>query len=74
MSEPSVFKYFLVDGKGYKQQFSKEIEARRTFGKRKKAGFETKEAFYVKLFAKDELKSDWILIDEIEIKAAYYEE
>jgi len=72
MSETS-FNYFLVEGKGYKQQFSKELEARRVFGKRKKAGFESEEPFLVKLYGKAELESTWILLDEIEIKAGYYE-
>lgn len=71
--QPSDFKYFLVEGKGYKQQFSKELEARRNFGKRKKIGFESEEPFFVKLFAKVDLDTAWILIDEIEIKANYYE-
>jgi len=73
MSETLDLIYFLVEGKGYKQQFSKELEARRTFGKRKKVGFESNEPFYVKLFGKKDLKDDWILLDEIEIKAGYYE-
>jgi len=73
MTEPLVFLYFLVEGKGYKQQFSKEVQARRIFGSRKKAGFESEEPFYVKLFGKSELESDWILLDEIDIKASYYE-
>ncbi|MBA7535038.1 hypothetical protein ES705_27288 [subsurface metagenome] len=67
------FKFYLVEGKGYREQFSSEIQARREYGRIKKAGKTDEVSFFVKLYGKNELVEDWILMDEVTIKEAYYE-
>ena len=66
--------YFLVQAKGYKKQFSSGIQARRVFGRIEKKAADNQEPVNVKLSAKKKLTDQWILLDEVEIKANYYED
>jgi len=67
------FCYFLVHTKGYKKQFSSGVQARRIFSKIEKQAKGEEMPVSIKLFAKKALEDEWILLDELEIKASYYE-
>jgi len=67
------FCYFLVHTKGYKKQFSSGNQARRIFSKIENDAKKEEEPVSIKLFAKKRLEDEWILLDELEIKASYYE-
>jgi len=67
------FKYFLVTAKGYTKQFSVRVHARRVFAKIEKQAKEEELAFWVKLFGKEDLKDEWVLLDQVDVKASYYE-
>jgi len=67
------FKYFLVEAKGYRKQFSSGIHAKRVFSRIEKEFKEAELPVAVKLFGKEDLKEEWILLDQVDIKASYYE-
>lgn len=66
------FKYFLVEAKGYRKQYTSRLQARRKFSKLEEEGIEDGEPFSVKLFGKNNLDDEWILLDQVEIKENYY--
>ena len=65
--------YFLVTAKGYKKQFSSGLQARRVFSRMEKEANENNDPVSVQLFGKKKLTDKWILLDEVEIKASYYD-
>ena len=67
------FKYFLVEAKGYTKQFSVRVHARRVYAKIEKEAKERELPFFVKLFGKENLQDEWILLDEVNIKASYFD-
>ncbi|MBA7683663.1 hypothetical protein ES703_92037 [subsurface metagenome] len=67
------FKYFKVESKGYKKQFTSQVQARRTFSGIEKKAVKDEETVSVKLFGKQNIEDEWIILDEVEIADEYYE-
>ncbi|MBA7535419.1 hypothetical protein ES705_27674 [subsurface metagenome] len=66
------FRYFLVEARGYRKQYTSRVSARKKFSKMEKEGIEDEEPFSVKLFGKKNLTDEWVLLDEVAVKENYY--
>lgn len=60
-------KYFLIQTKGYKKQFTNESAARRKFNSLEKSKMEAEEPFKIALSCKTDIKSDWTELDFVQV-------
>jgi len=67
------FKYFLLEAKGYKKQFTSQVQARRSFSIIERKAKEREEIILIKLSGKENVEDEWVLLDRVEIEAAYYD-
>jgi len=67
------FNYFLIDTKGYKKQWSSQVQARRSFSIIERDAKERGDPVSIKLFGKVNVKDEWTLLDHVEIEEAYYQ-
>ncbi|MBA7524367.1 hypothetical protein ES705_16505 [subsurface metagenome] len=66
------FKFFLLETKGYKKQFSSQVQSRRMYSVLERKAKERGEPVSIKLFGKANVEDEWVLLDEVEIEEVYY--